>query len=86
MKKPLLGVIFESERRKKVLLLLQDGAKEMEYILSSFNTTRTALLPQMKILEEYHLISYYKDTYALNDTGKLMVVTGSRMIMTVRCI
>lgn len=67
MKKSLLGVISASERRKEVLLLLQDGAGELESIISSLNTTRNALFPQMRILEEHTLISNYKDTYKLND-------------------
>jgi len=73
MKKPLLDVIFASEKRKQVLLLLQDGAKEMEAILNSLNTTRQALLPQMKVLEEHHLVSHYDDTYELTTIGKPIV-------------
>jgi len=73
MKKPLLDVIFASEKRKGVLLLLQDGAKEMEFLLQSLNTTRQALLPQIKVLEEHHLLSHYEDTYELTIIGKLIV-------------
>jgi predicted transcriptional regulator len=62
-----------SEKRKQVLLLLQDGAKEMGYLLESLDTTRQALLPQMKILEEHYLIDHYKDTYELTTIGKLFV-------------
>ena len=46
MKKSLIDVLFMSEKRKRVLLLLQDGTKEMEDILKSLDTTRQALLPQ----------------------------------------
>lgn len=52
MEKLLLEVIFASEKRKEVLLLLQDGARGIEDILDSVGTTRTSLLPQMKILEK----------------------------------
>lgn len=73
MKKPLLDVIFASEKRKNTLLLLQDGTKKMEFLLKSLDTTRQALLPQIKVLEEHHLVSHYKDTYELTTIGKLIV-------------
>jgi predicted transcriptional regulator len=73
MKKPLLDVIFMSEKRKNALLLLQDGAQEMEYLLKSLNTTRQAFLPQIRILEEHHLVTHDKDIYELTTIGKLIV-------------
>jgi len=73
MKKPLLDVIFASDKRKSTLLLLQDGPKKIEFFLSSLNTTRQALLPQIKILEEHYLISRNKDIYELTDIGKLII-------------
>ncbi len=82
LKKSLLNVIFASEKRKEVLLLLQDGAKEMEYILSAMNTTRQALLPQMKLLEEHYLVSHYQDTYELAAIGKLTVDKMAPLVNT----
>ena len=73
MKKPLLEVIFASEKRKNVLLLLMDGAQEMEYLLKTLNTTRQALLPQLKTLEYHYLIFHYDDSYELTTIGKLLV-------------
>lgn len=73
MKKPLLDVIFASEKRKEVLLLLQDEARKMNYLLTALDTTRTALLPQMKVLEEHYLVSHKRDTYELTTIGKLIV-------------
>ncbi|MCQ6963034.1 helix-turn-helix transcriptional regulator [Methanolobus chelungpuianus] len=83
MKKPLIEVIFASEKRKDVLLLLQDGSREMEYLLNSLDTTRTALLPQMKILEEHQLVSHDRDTYELTPIGKLIVNRMSPLLRTV---
>lgn len=73
MSKLLCDVLFASEKRKIVLLLLRDGAKEMEYLLKYLGTTRQALLPQMKVLENHCLISHYDDTYELTTIGKLIV-------------
>ena len=73
MKKSLLDVIFASEKRKNVLLLLQDGPKEMEYLLQSLNTSRQALLPQTKTLEDHYLIQHERDTYELTYIGKPII-------------
>ncbi|WP_342304888.1 hypothetical protein [Methanolobus sp. ZRKC5] len=45
----------------------------MEILLKSLKTTRQALLPQTKILEEQHLVFHYDDTYELTNIGKLVV-------------
>jgi predicted transcriptional regulator len=82
LKKPLLEVIFASEKRKKVLLLLRDGAKEMEALLMSLDTTRQALLPQVRILEEHHLVSHDKDVYELTTIGKLVVYKMNPLLDT----
>ena len=83
MKKPLLDVIFASEKRKGVLLLLQDGAKEMDSLLESLSITRQALLPQIKVLEEHHLVDHYDDTYELTTIGELVVDKMAYLINTV---
>lgn len=73
MKKSLLDVLFMSEKRKGVLLLLKDGTKETEYLLDCLDTTRQALLPQIRILQEHCLVSHFKDAYELTPIGKLIV-------------
>ncbi|WP_319507583.1 winged helix-turn-helix domain-containing protein [uncultured Methanolobus sp.] len=73
MKKTLLDVVFRSNKRKNVLLLLQNEPRGMEFLLESLGTTRQALLPQLRILENHHLISHYDDTYKLTTIGKLLV-------------
>ncbi|WMW22962.1 winged helix-turn-helix domain-containing protein [Methanolobus mangrovi] len=73
MKKTLLDVVFRSDKRKNVLLLLQNEPQEMEILLNSLGTTRQALLPQMRILEDHYLVSHYDDAYELTTIGKLVV-------------
>ncbi|WP_292469252.1 winged helix-turn-helix domain-containing protein [Methanolobus sp.] len=73
MKKTLLDVLFASGKRKGSLLLLRDGAKKMKDLLNALDTTRTALLPQMRILEDHYLVSHHGDTYELTTIGKLVV-------------
>ncbi|WP_340818095.1 winged helix-turn-helix domain-containing protein [Methanolobus sp. WCC4] len=73
MKRSLLDVIFMSEKRKTVLLLLEDGPKDMNTLLESLQTSRNALLPQLKILEEHHLITHFDDTCGLTTIGNIVV-------------
>lgn len=86
MKKPLLDVIFASEKRKNTLLSLQDGPKEMEFLLKSLDTTRQALLPQIRVLEEHYLINHNDDTYELTTIGKLMVGEMIPLLNTVEVL
>ncbi|WP_321418098.1 winged helix-turn-helix domain-containing protein [uncultured Methanomethylovorans sp.] len=73
MRKALIDVLFASDQRKEVLLLLQEETKETENLLTSLKTTRKKLLSQMKVLEEHHLVSHYDDSYELTAIGKLVV-------------
>lgn len=83
MKKKLLDVLFMSEKRKQALRLLKDGAKETEYLLKSIGTTRQLFLPQIKMLEEHHLVIHYDDTYELTQIGKLIVDEMSFLLDTI---
>lgn len=86
MKKPLLKVIFASEKRKDLLLLLQDGSKEMDIVLKTLDTNRQSLLPQMKILEEHHLITYIDDMCELTAIGKLIVDEMCSLLNTIETL
>ncbi|MCC7577226.1 MAG: winged helix-turn-helix domain-containing protein [Methanomethylovorans sp.] len=86
MKKALLDVIFVSERRMNVLLMLQDGPQEMGSIIEHLSTTRTALLPQMKILKDHKLIYRSGDIYGLKSTGKMMAAKMKTFLATVEVL
>ena len=73
MKKSLLDVAFKSEKRKNTLIMLQEGPKEMDILLKTLKTTRQALLPQIRILQDYYLVAQHTDTYELTTIGKLIV-------------
>lgn len=72
-KKPLLDIVFASHKRKGVLLLLKDGPTKMDSILEYLDTSRQALLPQIRILEDHYLVTHNKDSYELTEIGKLIV-------------
>ena len=82
----MLNVIFSSEKRKNVLLLLKDGPREMNTLLNSLKTTRTGLLPQIRILEEKQLVAKYNDTYKLTTIGKLIVDQMRVLIDTIEIL
>lgn len=82
MKKDLLDTIFASEKRKNVLLMLLEGPAEMETFLKSLKTTRQALLPQIRVLEESKLVGHKGDTYELTTIGKLIAEKMKPLIGT----
>lgn len=86
MKKPLLDVIIASEKRKDVLLLLDSVPQEMETILSSLDTTRQALIPQIRILEEHYLVTGSDDIYELTTVGRLVLDELSTLLGTVETL
>jgi predicted transcriptional regulator len=83
MKKKLLDVIFASDKRKSVLMLLKDGPQEMEHLLKFLDTDRQSLLPQIRVLEDHHLVDYSKGICELTTVGKLIVDEMSCLVNTV---
>ncbi|OPY18995.1 MAG: hypothetical protein A4E24_01750 [Methanomethylovorans sp. PtaU1.Bin093] len=75
-----------SDKRKKVLLLLQDGPKGMDHLLKYLDTTRPALLPQMRVLEDSYLIIHYKDSYELTTIGKILFDEIVPLLNTLRSL
>jgi predicted transcriptional regulator len=86
MKTSLLDVLFMSEKRKGVLLLLHEEPREMEFLIRSLETTRQALLPQVRILEKNHLVSHNRDIYELTTIGKLIVGEMEPLLGTIRVL
>jgi predicted transcriptional regulator len=73
MKGSLIDIIFNSEKRKNVLLLLMEREKSREEIKTSLNVTSTALIPQIKKLKEHGLVIQNGDYYILTNMGKVLV-------------
>ncbi|TGC09430.1 helix-turn-helix transcriptional regulator [Methanolobus halotolerans] len=86
MKKPLLDVLFASDKRKNLLLFLKDETKEMEEILSHLRTNRQSLLPQVRILEEHHIVTHESDIYELTIMGRQIVEKMVPLISTVNVL
>jgi predicted transcriptional regulator len=69
----LLGIITLSNKRKKLLLFLDDGTKTWDEIKNTLHVTATGILPQIKILEDENLISREGKNFYLTEVGRLIV-------------
>ncbi|KXS43906.1 MAG: hypothetical protein AWU59_833 [Methanolobus sp. T82-4] len=56
-----------------MLLSLRDGPKDIETILRSLRTTRQALIPQIRVLEDHYLIDQLDNAYELTTVGRLLI-------------
>lgn len=72
----LIKAIFFSEKRKNVLiLLLKEGPKNIEEIKDELEVSSSALMPQIKKLLKWDLLTYdpVENVYKLSDMGVLIV-------------
>lgn len=82
----LLDIITSSDKRKRLLLLLQDGPKTMSEILSSLDFTTTGMLPQIRILEGRNLLTQDGKKYVLTEIGQVITRHLSPLVKTVEVI
>jgi predicted transcriptional regulator len=79
----LLSIISASDKRRNLLILLDSGPKEWDEIKSSLKVTSTGMLPQIKILEEEHLIKKGDDRkFSLTPMGKVLTTHLVPLIRT----
>jgi predicted transcriptional regulator len=85
MKISLIDLAFLSEKRKDVLLLLEEGPKTGDEIKTALNVNSTAIMPQIKKLKEGHLIVQdERSTYKLSEMGEIVVEKMEPLLNTVR--
>jgi predicted transcriptional regulator len=72
MEDSLLDLIFLSEKRKNILLLLLEGPKDINTIKKILKASATSVQPQIKMLKEKRLVVQDKDVYRLSDIGKIV--------------
>src|SRR3990172_2081866 len=82
----LLDIITSSDKRKRLLLLLQEGPKTKGEILSALEFTTTGMLPQIRILEERNLVKQVEKKYELTEIGKVITRHLSPLVKTVEVI
>lgn len=72
MEDSLLDLIFLSEKRKNILLLLLEEPKDINTIKKTLKASATSVQPQIKMLKEKHLVIQDKDVYRLSEIGKII--------------
>jgi predicted transcriptional regulator len=78
----LLNVISASDKRRNLLVLLNKGPREWDEIKKILKVTSTGMLPQVKILEEEHLIERDGRKFSLTPTGKVLTAYLEPLIST----
>ena len=78
----LLNVISASDKRRNLLILLNERSYEWDEIKRILNVTSTGMLPQIKILEEEHLIEREGRKFFLTPMGKVLTTHMEPLIRT----
>ncbi len=82
----LLSIITSSDKRKRLLLLLQQGPKTLEETRLALSFTATGMLPQIRILEERNLVKQEGKQYALTEIGQIIAGYLEPLVKTVEVI
>lgn len=78
----LLNIISASDKRRNLLVLLNSGPQEWDDIKRILNVTSTGMLPQIKILEEEHLIERDGRKFSLTPIGRVLTTQMEPLIKT----
>jgi len=78
----LLNVISASDKRRNLLMLLNKGPQEWDDVKRILKVTSTGMLPQIKILEEEHLIEKDGRKFFLTPMGKVLATYMEPLIKT----
>lgn len=78
----LLNVISASDKRRNLLILLTSGPQEWDDIKKILKVTSTGMLPQIKILEDEHLIGRDGRKFFLTPMGKILTTHMEPLIRT----
>lgn len=65
----LMKILIDSEKRKNLLLLLRENSKTLDEIRESLKVTSSGIIPQIRIMEERHLIARTNGKYELTEMG-----------------
>jgi predicted transcriptional regulator len=71
-KATLIDLLLRSDKRRKILLFLRDGPKNIEEITGLLGSSCTAVLPQVKKLAEKGLIKQENKNYRLSTVGLIV--------------
>ncbi len=81
-----LDLIFSSEKRKQILLLLREGPKGIQDMMDVLNAGPASVYPQIKLLKEGHLLYREGDKYFLTTLGKAVADKMKPVVDTVESL
>lgn len=73
MKQSLINLIFFSDRRKELLLLLRDEPRDIDTIKELLNVDAGSIQPHIKKMKDAYLLIEEKKVYRLSEIGKIIV-------------
>jgi predicted transcriptional regulator len=86
MDRMLIDLLFMSQKRKNLLLLLKDGGRTIEEIVDLLNVTPTGMLPQIKKLKEEFLVYQEDKEYRLTYLAEILVEKMKPLLDTLEVI
>lgn len=86
MDKMLIDLLFMSQKRKDLLLLLKDGGRTIEEIVEILDVTPTGMLPQIKKLKEEVLVVQDDKEYKLTHLAEILVEKMKPLLDTLEVI
>jgi predicted transcriptional regulator len=73
MDSSLIDLVFRSDKRKNLLILLDSGSKNIDEIRNALDVTSTSILPQIKKLIDNDLIVQEDKMYKLTVLGEFII-------------
>lgn len=73
MDKALIDLLFMSQKRRDLLLLLKNRGKTIDEIVDVLNVNPTGMLPQIKKLKDEHLVLQEDRKYRLTPLAEILV-------------
>ena len=80
MKLQLVNLLLFSEKRKNLVLLLEEESRSIDELLNMLQISRVSLLPNLKKLKEEGLILQKGDIYSLSTMGSILVRKASPLM------
>ena len=82
MQSSLINIIWLSEKRRKLLLYLKEGPKNIEEIKASFSVTSRFIVPEIKKLIKKDIIIEENELYSLSNIGELITENMQSLLNT----
>lgn len=84
MNSSLIDTLFLSEKRKDLLLFLKEGGKSPDEIKKAFDYPWKSMIPQIKKLAEWDLITYANGNYTLTSMGEIITENMENFLKTLK--